>query len=260
MLTLVACGFFQSPSLSVQDETPSSRPAKKPTSAPLVVPVFDYQRFDKILAVGVSSGGRVDYRALEKSQRKALGQVVATFASFDAKKLKTKADRIAFYANAYNANVLKMVLDNKRPKSVLDVKGFFDKHKFKVAGRSYTLNSLEKILRDEGDPRVHFIVNCASASCPKLLAKSIRAKTLEKTLAAATEDYLSTRQHGLRIDRNGKVWVSKIFEWYAKDFAKNGNKAQVLAWIQKHAPASSKKQLAKATLMNYLKYDWSLNQ
>ena len=49
--------------------------------------------------------------------------------------------------------------------------------------QNYTLNAIEhQILRKMDEPRIHFAINCASASCPKLAQKPYTAINLEAEL------------------------------------------------------------------------------
>ncbi|MCZ7681820.1 MAG: DUF547 domain-containing protein [Sandaracinaceae bacterium] len=77
--------------------------------------------------------------------------------------------RLAFYLDAYNALVVKAVIDRWPIEGVMRVPGFFDRARYRVAGRDLTLNELENdVIRGFAEPRVHFALNCASASCPRL--------------------------------------------------------------------------------------------
>ena len=68
--------------------------------------------------------GRVDYKGLADKDLKKLDSYVKALAA--AKDPSDKNEAIAMYVDAYNAFVLKAVIDKGRPRSVLDKKDFFD--------------------------------------------------------------------------------------------------------------------------------------
>ncbi len=91
-------------------------------------------------------------------------------------------------------------------------------------------------------------------------------------------DYVSvkqkqtTKEYKFKVD-NDTIHLSPIFKWFAKDFLKTygtkasfagykGDKAAVLGFIVKHLGEDDKKWLKddKRKRINYLKYDWSLNE
>lgn len=68
------------------------------------------------------------------------------------------------------------------------------------------------------EARIHFALNCASASCPPLHSESFKAATLDKTLDALTKAFVNDNPNGVSEVSGGKVAVSKIFDWYGEDF------------------------------------------
>lgn len=199
--------------------------------------------------------GRVDYAAV-KAHGAALDAYLKAVAEFDARKLGPDAK--AFYINAYNALVLKDVVTEKEKgalKSVLDVKGFFDVRKHRVAGEDLTFNGLEekKIRTPFGDARIHFAVNCASASCPALSSSVWETATLDANLDAAARAYLAT-PHGLKTGPAG-VSITRLMEWYQADF---GGKDGVTAFLVKYAPPASVDAVKKGPI-TFHEYDWTLN-
>lgn len=214
----------------------------------------DDAAFQAVLTASVK-GNRVNYNAVEKHQDKLKGYV-AQVGSADVSKLGKKA-KLAFYVNAYNALVLNAVLANKRPKSVLDVKGFFDGAKVKVAGKEMTLNDLENNhIRSAGDPRIHFVVNCASYDCPPLAKKVYSAKTIDGSLDRQAKAYLKGKDQVVVDDKAKTIKVVQIFEWFQKDF---GGEQGVRDFIAKYRPDMAKKVQDKSYKLTYRKYDWRLN-
>lgn len=234
-----------------------SRPASRAASRPALPEVTAY---DALLRRVVRGGG-VDYGTLRK-ERAALDAFVAALAAADPKR-GTKAERLAFWINAYNAVCLQQVLDLILGKGfqgrdlegvrAVGGDGFFRRKAAVVAGRPMSLDEIETRARALGDPRVHFAVNCASRSCPPLRAGAWRAATLDRDLEEAARSFLRSPQ-GLRIE-GGRLRVSPILKWYARDF---GGREGVRAFLAARIPPSARPLLARG--LSYLRYDWRLNR
>jgi hypothetical protein len=232
-------------------------PAKDKMAGDEMAAAFDHSALDKLLKQYVTPEGGVRYAEWKKDEAalKALDAYVAKVSQADASKLGDK-QRLAFYINAYNANTLKAVLDRYPIKSVMDVKGFFDGIKYKVAGEEMTLNDLEgkKIREAFKEPRIHFVVNCASASCPILRRDALTASNLEAQLEAGTKQYVLQET---KVDAAKKVVdTSKIFEWYKDDFKVAGG---VNAFLAKYLPADQAAVAKEATVTTH-EYGWALNE
>ena len=217
---------------------------------------FDHAPLDGILKKAVK-GRFVDYDAVN-ADVEALRAYVAAVAAAKPADLGGKNDQLAFYTNAYNANVLLAVLDNARPKSVLDVKGFFDGKKYTIAGEAMTLNQLEeKKIRSAGDPRVHFAVNCASYDCPPLAGTVFTGANYQAQLEKLTKDTLNRKDEVVVDEAKKEVRVVQLFEWYQKDW---GDETKVRAFIAKYVPAVAAQVNDPAYKLAYRPYDWRSNK
>ncbi|TRX55538.1 DUF547 domain-containing protein [Fulvivirga sp. M361] len=164
----------------------------------------------------------------------------------------------AFYINAYNLIVIYQIAKyyefNK--KSPMDQSGFFDKMKHTVAGSLMTLNQLEikKLLLVYKDPRIHFVLACAAKSCPPLASYAFHPEKLEQQLETRTKMALNDTDW-LRLNTDQKkVFLSKIFDWYRKDFTQNGN--TVVQYINQYRDSP----IPPDFTVDFYKYDWSLNE
>ncbi|MEJ2086257.1 MAG: DUF547 domain-containing protein [Acidobacteriota bacterium] len=180
----------------------------------------------------------------------------------------TIPERIAFWCNAYNAVVVFHVLElYPEIESVKKVNGFFDELEYKVANRSMTLDEIETAARSLGDPRVHFAVVCASTSCPDLQADPFEGAILERQLEEATRGFLTDAKKGMRFEpREGTVYLSSIFKWYAGDFTGGSTavaffaRGGVLDWVLTQLPQSQAESIRETSpKVRYLDYDWGLN-
>jgi hypothetical protein len=199
--------------------------------------------------------GRVDYAGLAKKDLPKLDAYLDAVAK--ASLPKERDARMAFYIDAYNALVIKSVIAHERPRSVLDVKGFFNADSFTVAGQKVTLDALEKqhLNPFAKDPRTHFVLVCGAVGCPILEGVPYTGSNLNARLDAATRRYL-TSPTGARVQA-GAVELSKIFDWYAGDF---GGAAGVLTFVRKHLPEAQAQALGDSPRVGYIDYNWTLNQ
>ena len=219
---------------------------------------FDHGAWDELVARHVDEGGLVDYQALAQewprldAYLKALEQ--PNLAAW------SREEQLAFWINAYNACVIKGVLDRYPINSVQEVNGFFDRITYQVAGAPRTLNQIEEQGRALGDWRIHLAVVCASSSCPFLRPEAYAPDRLEQQLAAQAKRFLADPSRGLRIDGT-KLRLSKIFKWYAKDFVPDGHLTpQALgALLAPYLTADASRQLAGADAITYMDYQWTLN-
>lgn len=233
------------------------------TAAPAVPasPKVDNSIWAKLLQEHVTATGQVDYRGF-KADEKKLDQYLTVLSAVDPKPL-TRSEQFAFYINAYNAFTIKLVL-TKYPgiNSIKETGTFFtnpwQKKFIPLNGRTVTLDYIEhEILRPRfKDPRVHAAINCASKSCPKLLNIPYEPDTLESQLNLQARDFVNNPKKNLYV--NNTLFLSKIFKWFEDDFGDNP-----INFIRRYAEGSLKKTLDNAgqdIRIEYLEYDWSLNQ
>ena len=196
--------------------------------------------------------GQVNYKALQKDVPK-LEQLAKQIATYDLSKA-SGAEKKAFYINAYNVLVLRQVMEHYPIKSVMDVQGFFDKQKYKVAGEYLTLNELEKkkLLLPYKDARINFALVCAAKSCPPLLNKAYTPELVEKQLEAQTRQALNNPTF-TKVQPK-QVQVSEIFKWYEADFLAEA--PNILAYINKYR----NKPITKQNKVGYYTYNWALNE
>lgn len=169
---------------------------------------------------------------------------------------------MALYINAYNAYTIKLILENYPVDSIKDIgpwlKGPWKIRFTKVGGQALTLDEIEHdILRPRfKDARVHFAVNCASKSCPPLIAEPYEGSTLEEQLDATARAFINDPAEN-RLEGN-TLYVSKIFKWFKEDFD-----GDVVGFFLKYAEGGLKDRLLATKdhiRIKYLGYDWALNE
>jgi len=204
--------------------------------------------FADLLSAHVKNG-RVDYAGVAKESAK-LDRYLSAVAK--AGLPKPAAARIGFWVDAYNAIVLRAVLDAKMPAKVLDVKDFFDAKRFTVAGQKVSLNQLEKEVLNPfaNDPRTHMVLVCAAVGCPVLEAKPFTGGDVDERFDAATRRYLAGPT-GAQVSK-GKLRLSNIFDWYKADF---GGPAGVIAFVKKHLSPKKAALLGDNPQVEIIPYD-----
>ena len=200
------------------------------------------------------SNGSVAYTKIKQN----IGEVEALYALIGKMNLSgvDVAMQKSFYINAYNIIVIYWVAKHYPLKSPLDNSGFFDKVKHKVAGEEITLNSLEikKLLLPYKDARLHFALACAAKSCPPLASFAYTPITLDKQLTERATAALNN-PGWLKINNaEKKVELSKIFEWYKKDFTADGKTE--LEWINQYR----KEKIPATYTVGFYEYNWALNE
>ncbi len=219
---------------------------------------FDHSAWDTLLQRWVDDAGRVAYQNWEDHDLAPLDGYLAALAAADPDKWP-REEQIAFWINAYNASLVRAVMDGYSAENSVQRYRIFSERTQEIAGRPRTADEIEKrILHDFKEPRVHFAIACAAVSCPTLRRRAWTGDTLNADLEEATRQFLAdpVRNH-IKIG-DGTVRLSAAFKWYQADFG--GTDETVLAWVGKHVDDATHTYLdKKRPAVDYLLYDWALN-
>ena len=197
-------------------------------------------------------------------------------ADFDPGTLDGEAESVAFWLNAYNFFMIDQILTERPDGELVDsvwdyggrvnpfVDSVFDREKFLIDGRAYSLNQMEKDIllgeayADKGwkDARVHFAVNCASVGCPPLRDVVYTADNLEGLLAENTRRAFATKRH-LEI-KGDTLHVTELFKWYEGDFVEASGSRK--AFIEKWGDSALADRIEGTSELTFIEYDWSLNK
>ncbi len=226
---------------------------------------IDYTQWEQVLNTFVSDDGFVNYESL-KQQRGGLDSFINTqIKAADISQLGND-EQMAFWINAYNALTLQLIIDHYplrfggirtinwgRPWDI----------KMTAAGQSLTLGEIEhEILRkwDPIDARIHFAINCASISCPKLQKTHFDPARLDEQLDQAAVEFVNDPERN-RLDRAKNVFYhSAIFDWFEEDFL--ATHPDILSYIIPYMNKSDRAYVQPnldQIKVKKLKYDWGLN-
>jgi len=197
----------------------------QPTPAPGSDPF--HRLLDQILDLNVRDG-LVYYRALQGT-RGALDRYVASLnvpaATYESWPREAK---MAFWVNAYNAFVLQTVV-NRYPirgtsstfpaSSIRQIHGAFDQAKHRAAGRSVTLDEIDKsILPEFREPRLSLALGRGAVGSGRLRSEAYTAARLPAQLDSIQSEFVN-EQHMLKVDRTaGQMSTTPIVSWHEAEF------------------------------------------
>ncbi len=217
--------------------------------------------WEAVLRAHVDAQDRVAFEAIQRDPaalRSVVEAIAATAPSNAPAQFPTRADRIAYWINAYNALSMWGVIQWGIPQrlDLVDRWRFFTRTDREVGGRAITLDTLEtEVIRPIGEERVHFALNCMVRDCPRLPREAFRADRLEAQLATAARAFC-TEGRTVRPDpANGRVWLSAIFEFYSKDFVP-AKAPDLIAYVNRWRPTP----LPADSRVRFLEYDWTINR
>lgn len=219
-----------------------------------------HKGWNTLLNKHVDEAGNVDYKGF-KSEEKALNEYLTVLSKNHPDNSWKRNDRLAFWINAYNAFTVKLIVKNYPLKSIKDLGGSiykvntpWDIKFIKIGEEVYDLNNIEHgmIRKEFSDPRIHFAVNCASVSCPKLRNEAYVGTTIEQQLEDQAKYFINNKVKN-QIKSTKKAKLSKIFRWYKGDFTSSG--MSIVEYINQYADV----KLEADAKIEFLDYDWDLN-
>jgi hypothetical protein len=106
------------------------------------------------------------------------------------------------------------------------------------------------------EPRIHFAIVCASASCPWLAKEAYQPEKLDSQLENEGFRYFSQSRNFRFDDKRNEVWLPEIYDWFREDW---GGDPGVLRFVARYRPAESTRLTKPGVRIRYLKHDWSPN-
>ncbi len=239
----------------------------------------DHSEFTGVLAAVVVDA-QVDYAKLaadDAGLRAYLTRLAAT--DISAVTSASQDEQLAFWINAYNACMLKRVIEHYpikkagglhglknraagRPEnSVWQIEDVFTGDHCVVAGEERSQDEIEhEIIRPMGDARIHLAVNCAAWSCPPLIGRAYLAETLDEQLDERVRAFMMDPTH-FDVTTEGDrrtLRVNKVLDWFKEDFG--GNNEGVKAFFVEFAAGGYREALLDPeTKVEFHEYDWTLN-
>ena len=242
-----------------------------------------HRPFDEILDIYVRDG-LVYYFAL-KQERAKFDRYVQALGDVPADTLKGWApDRqLAYWINAYNAFVLRSVIDaypirgkspDYPPNSIRQIPGSFERRQFRAAGRMLTLDAIEKdVIGEFNDARALLALGRGGIGGPRLKSEAYTAARLDTQLQTMTSELVASRDLIFVDVQNERLSVNPIFSWreaiFTRSLAGRAPAAyadrspierSVLALIDPLLVPNESEFLRKNTFhMVFHDFDWKLN-
>lgn len=244
---------------TAKNTTTTSRPVSVTSVAPAkpakpAKQALSHDAFDQLLRKHVSSSGGVNYSGFKKDKAK-LAAYLDLLKANTPQSSWSKNKEMAYWINMYNAFTIYSIVEKYPVNSVMDLEGgkVWDKKKITVNGKSLTLNIIEKekLLKRFKEPRVHFAVNCAAASCPPLLNKAWTEDNVQRYFDKQAKAFINNSKHNTISAKT--IEASQIFNWYAGDF---GGSDKIVSYFQKY----SNTEIKNNAKVKFKEYDWKLNK
>lgn len=245
---------------------------------------FPHTRFERLLENYVDASGHVDYERWQASQA-AIAELegyLAAIAKFSPdshpERFATENDALAYWLYAYNAYVIFSIVTNWPLESVADLKapieavrgqGFLQRLRYRFGGTAYSLLHVEQNIISERykDPRIHFVLNCGTESCPPMAVDLSAGEELESMLDRAARDFVTNPAHVAVDEENRVIALSPLFDMHEEDFLGHlqlrGRPASrgVVDYVASVADDALRRKLVNAEDYEicFDAYDWSIN-
>lgn len=213
--------------------------------------ISPHMAWEDLLQDHVQDDGRVDYKGFLRDKQLLDSYLEALALQPPREDWSTQA-RMAYYINLYNAATVALILENYPLKSIRDIDRPWAKERVQVGDKRLSLGDIEhKILRKMGDARIHFAINCASVSCPKLPSYAFTESGIESQLNQAALGFINDPVRNAISPEQAEV--SKIFKWFRSDFKAEGG--SLVEYLNRFLA----EPVPKGTSVKFLPYDWALN-
>ena len=206
---------------------------------------------------------RVRYSEVNGEDRTALQEYLDRLQSVAVSELN-RDEQLAYWINLYNAATVELILEHYPVESIRDIGGGmfgggpWDEELLRVEGENLTLNDVEhRIIRPIWqDPRIHYVVNCASIGCPSMYPEPLTADNWERIFDEAAVDYTG-HPRGVRFD-DGRLVLSEIYNWYSEDFGDTFE--GVVNHLERYVDDETAARLREFDGRGRYEYDWALNE
>lgn len=215
--------------------------------------------WSRVLKRYVDQRGRVYFHALAQN-RGDLDLFLRHVAKTSLDTLTPGPAQLAHLINAYNALSMAHVIDSGFPTdhNGLNRLRFFVLSRFDLGDKRHSLQGLENEVirplgRSQGDPRLHFALNCMAMSCPVLPQQPFTQAGLEQELEREAKAFFA-REENFRIDHAERtVWLSEVLDFYREDFTP-WPATSVMAYANRYATSPAPLDYR----VRFTPYDWTV--
>lgn len=245
-----SCTLLSSAGLSDKGLPTKEVPGELTSTTANSVVNIDHSTWTELLQKHVSENGLVDYEGFLKDREKLNNYLTMLSKNKPTKKWSVQ-EQLAYYINTYNAYTVDLILEHYPVKSIKDIDGAWTNAIVPIGNVEMSLGGIENsILRKMNEPRIHFAINCASMSCPKLLNEAFTAAKINEQLEKVTREFIRSDKNNISANT---LKLSHIFKWYKTDFTQGEN--TLIDYIEPYVETD----IQPNAEISYLPYDWSLN-
>jgi len=241
---------------------------------------FDHSAWDAFLKKNVNESGLVNYQSVAKDP-KELNDYLASLMGLNEGEVLSwpREEALAFWLNVYHVMLIKQVIESYPATSVQKIPGFWDIALFHFGKRTkdqvqYSLNDIrtKKLLGIYHDEKIHMALSVAAKGGPKLMQEAFTGPKVEGQLFLLTRQFVNDPFFVDIKPGRKKIRLSKIFEWYGKDFKLDFGTPEpfgkfsaadtaVLAFLAYYLEDEAKGEYLQAAnyKIEYPAFDWSLN-
>jgi hypothetical protein len=237
---------------------------------PAAAQSVDRRALTNVLSTYVDAEHRVDYAQLRANRATTLDPYLQQLATADLESL-SRDERLAFWMNAYNALTIALILEHEAVDTIWSItpgdtpettaESPFELPVGTVADTMRTLDEIEHgIIRERFDePRIHFALVCAAASCPPLRREAYTGNALNAQLEDQTHAFLHNPALNQIPATEDTIRVSRLFDWYQTDFGPDAEAVQqyIAPYIDDQSVRHGLKE--GTYTVDYMPYDWALN-
>jgi hypothetical protein len=210
----------------------------------------DYKLIDPFFKKYVDKNGKVDYKSL-KNNKKELDATLAFFTKMPPKNEWHRNEKLAYWLNVYNLQVLEIIVGNYPCKNILSLHDgkMWQVKCIEIEKKMYCLDEIEHdIIRKElKEPRIHFAFFSGAMSSPILLNRVFTPANMNSNFDLLTKEYINSTINSIT---ENKIILSPIFKWYEGDFK------DIIAFVNQY----SKVKIRENAEISYADFNWNLKE
>lgn len=236
---------------------------------------FNHSPWDQFLKKVVNEKGEVNYARAQK-ESELLEAYFEKLKSIPNKDFESwpREERMAIYINAYNAGVIRRVLQDYPVKTVMDIPGFWDQAAIQIGSEAQSLNLIQNsILRGQfRDEKALFALCSGAKGSPQLRPEAYVGPRVDGQLYLAARDFVNDESKNRIKPGEEKIFLSRLFKWNATDFLLNWSnfpeesrwnpqEMAVLSFLAHYLEDSKKVEFLREGeyKVKYADFDWHLN-
>ncbi|MFC3908693.1 DUF547 domain-containing protein [Legionella dresdenensis] len=235
---------------------------------PLATAIIDHSEWQDFLSTRVITNDEginlVDYRNLKDNDIDLLKRYIKRLSEININ-LYNRKEQLAYWINLFNAITVHTVASYYPVSSIEDINispGLFSVGPW--GAKLLTINAIPLSLDDINnriirpiwnDSRTHYALNNGSIGAPNLSRTAFTGAQIEQQLNQAAFGYINSYRGAQVIE--GKLIVSKIYEWYSEDFG--SEEQNVIDHLKQFANPPLLKQLQHINSIDGYVYNWHLN-